>query len=75
MRHASWDLRDVCDLPPICLKGSIYRSVLPRKTVARIRYWLLTKLLTYSVDQLTNASCVFKCDVTVTVAVTVELSV
>lgn len=40
MRHASWDLRDVCDLPPICLKGSIYRCVLPQKTVARIRYWL-----------------------------------
>jgi len=26
MRHASWDLRDVRDLPPICLKDSIYRS-------------------------------------------------
>lgn len=43
MRHASWDLRDVCDLLPICLKGSIYRSVLSQKTVARIRYWLITK--------------------------------
>lgn len=71
MRHASWDLRDVCDLPPICLKGSIYRSILPQKTVARIRYWLFTKLLTYSADQLTNASRAFKCDVTVTV----ELSI
>lgn len=67
---STWCLRSSADL----FKGfDLSFRFLPQKTVARIRYWLLTKLLTYSADQLTNASRTFKYDVTV--AGTVELSV
>lgn len=58
--------RDVCDLTPIRLKGSILPECSPTENRCA-NSLLASNLSTDSADQLTDANCAFKCDVIVTV--------